>query len=597
MTELQIKKMMAELTKAAWGPLLEQTAREAVAQCSAKSPRTYYIVKIQPRWEAFRTEEACLGADELMAWITERLATHKQRFGLRAIHIQPVAEYTDDEGSRQEYKGYDHTYWSQVYDREWKEVRWRIASSDKQYDRRGRLSRLNMAPGWTFLNEDECPLGKVVVAGQDYWGVRLSLADGSQTGVFSWNTLEKTVALLTDGNLELRAKLDLSEYPGAELSDNRMTSEPLPANGYIDVSLYDAGLTISDVKSGAHQPLKTVRVTVNERMKDIEGFDDWQMPLIAGYAEGCFVVGYKDGGYSTSTFSLDKLSGMLGLDETIYIEVERKACSGTAVAALHWPKDVKAEMEIRGGVLLTVPDVEEISVPEGVTRIDKQALLMAPSLRRLHLPRACYHVNWAVSSFCYEHAAYNKLCVTYGGTLQEWLANGEKLAEYVKSLEIEGRDIYHIARLELPEGITRLAPEIFSGCEAIEHLVLPVSLTDIGSRAFCDCEHLETVRVLGPAVIGNAAFCSCGSLRNVYLADGVREIGAGAFSFVTKMERLFIPKSVERVGGALSEQNDAGYYPPTFDCEARERPEDWNEHFHLMHTDYRFPRKYYHHVC
>ena len=74
-------------------------------------------------------------------------------------------------------------------------------------------------------------------------------------------------------------------------------------------------------------------------------------------------------------------------------------------------------------------------------------------------------------------------------------------------------------------GVTELKDDAFRDCMKLQSIVLPKSLTAIGSRAFIICR----------------------SLTELEIPDGVREIGGRAFS-ITSLKRLHIPASLMSFG-------------------------------------------------
>ncbi len=50
--------------------------------------------------------------------------------------------------------------------------------------------------------------------------------------------------------------------------------------------------------------------------------------------------------------------------------------------------------------------------------------------------------------------------------------------------------------VSLPESLTKIEAEAFEGDKALTSVIIPESVKEIGSRAFADCEKLETVRIL-----------------------------------------------------------------------------------------------------
>ena len=96
------------------------------------------------------------------------------------------------------------------------------------------------------------------------------------------------------------------------------------------------------------------------------------------------------------------------------------------------------------------------------------------------------------------------------------------------------------------------------------------------------------MRVLGPAAIEREAFWGCKQMTKVYLADGVSELNDGCFDYCENLDEVFIPKTVTKVTGHLSDQNGPEYRYPTFRCEHKEQPEGWPQNWHEYYYDSRF---------
>ena len=70
--------------------------------------------------------------------------------------------------------------------------------------------------------------------------------------------------------------------------------------------------------------------------------------------------------------------------------------------------------------------------------------------------------------------------------------------------------------------ITSIEASTFSGCTALEKVVLPVTLTEIGALAFSGCSSLESVEgTVNVTYVGSFAFNNCSNLNAVYMAVGV----------------------------------------------------------------------------
>ena len=80
-------------------------------------------------------------------------------------------------------------------------------------------------------------------------------------------------------------------------------------------------------------------------------------------------------------------------------------------------------------------------------------------------------------------------------------------------------------------------------------MIIPDSVTSIGSLAFCDCDKLTSVTI-GNSVtsIGDFAFSGCSGLTSVTIPNGVTSIGESAFEACTGLTSVtFLGKTLEEV--------------------------------------------------
>ena len=80
----------------------------------------------------------------------------------------------------------------------------------------------------------------------------------------------------------------------------------------------------------------------------------------------------------------------------------------------------------------------------------------------------------------------------------------------------------------------------FQNCKSLTSVVIPDSVTTIGSGAFSGCSNLTSV-VIGDSVesIGEKAFSSCTSLTSVVIGDSVESIGDQAFYYCTSLTSVY----------------------------------------------------------
>ncbi len=158
--------------------------------------------------------------------------------------------------------------------------------------------------------------------------------------------------------------------------------------------------------------------------------------------------------------------------------------------------------------------LREINIPAGVERIGYAAFYHCDNLQKVEIPATVTEIEPSA----FEHTAWMKNWMNQVG--QDYLIVGDGIL-----LAYSGKN----SVVTIPEGVKRIAPEVFKDHLGITVVSLPKSLAVIGEEAFAGCRNLKTVNGgEGVTEIRDRAFQDC-ILSKVVITEHVQNIGLRAF--------------------------------------------------------------------
>ena len=240
-------------------------------------------------------------------------------------------------------------------------------------------------------------------------------------------------------------------------------------------------------------------------------------------------------------------------------------------------------------------NLTSVTMGSNVTSIGYQAFLGCNSLTSVTIPESVTSIG--------SRAFEGVLNVIYSGTAtgSPWGAkclNGfvDGWIVYNDSTKTQLRGCFAAAvgEIIIPESVTSIGSEAFNGCNSLTSVVISENVTSIGNSAFFGCSSLasmtipESVTSIGVSAfyncssltsiiipnsitsIQNNTFYNCTNLASVTLGSNVRSIGDYAFHDCKAIKSITIPKKLQTVSTSAFPRSriDSLYYKGT--------PEEWN---------------------
>ena len=115
----------------------------------------------------------------------------------------------------------------------------------------------------------------------------------------------------------------------------------------------------------------------------------------------------------------------------------------------------------------------------------------------------------------------------------------------------------NIYEVIIEEGVTSIGDSAFSGCEPLNKVTLPNSLTKIGNKVFFGRKGLKSI-VLGDNVtsIGDSAFQYCNGLTDINFPNSLTHIGEAAFNGASLENNIVIPNGMTSISKKAFESCD-----------------------------------------
>ena len=223
--------------------------------------------------------------------------------------------------------------------------------------------------------------------------------------------------------------------------------------------------------------------------------------------------------------------------------------------------------------------ISEITVPDGVTRLEEYTFYHCDKLQKATLPdgitfigNSCFSedtelldVNIPASvETIDEYAFFNNqkrnTPLVFPATLKtighHAFRNNHRMKSitFCDGLESIGScafsDCYDVESITLPETVTKMADRAFQSCDSITQFTFPSAITEVPEAVLYHCDKLQKVTLAaGTTSIAGDAFENCPQLSDMNLAEQTSLTSVGNYAFFnTGFVDVTLPDSITSMG-------------------------------------------------
>ena len=221
--------------------------------------------------------------------------------------------------------------------------------------------------------------------------------------------------------------------------------------------------------------------------------------------------------------------------EGINYELDSETKRATVIA--------KSSGEYSGEIVIP-ESVEHEGTAYSVTSIGEDAFYECRSLTSVTIPNSVTSIEKYAFSGCY------RLTSVHISDLAAWCniyfeVTPSNPLHYAHHLYLNGEEVKDLL---IPNSVTSIGSNAFNGCSGLTSVTIPDAVMYIGRYAFSDCSGLTSVTIgNGVKSIEGYAFSWCSGLTSVSIGNSVTSIGDKAFYYCSGLTSVTIGSGVKYI--------------------------------------------------
>ena len=276
---------------------------------------------------------------------------------------------------------------------------------------------------------------------------------------------------------------------------------------------------ITEIPEGAFRDSKCISITLGSRVRCIDSYAFTNCTNLESITipDSVQWVAYRAFKNCTSLKYVD-----LGKIQNIATSLFENC---TSLESLTLPDGI---IEIRDAAFKGCTALDNLVIPDGCTLIDKYAFQDCTSLKNLTVPKSVK----SIEGYAFDNTPFLE------NHREKYVILGDEVL-----VKYNGTD----RKVNIPDGVKKIAPYVFNSNEIIEQVTIPDTVTEIGTCAF-DSSGIRDMKLpKNLEIIGPSAFRFCSNITEVAIPGSVRVINSSAFFVCQNLKTIVVPRSVEEI--------------------------------------------------
>lgn len=214
---------------------------------------------------------------------------------------------------------------------------------------------------------------------------------------------------------------------------------------------------------------------------------------------------------------------------------------------------------ISSGTFYGCTSLENVELPANLFTIRNEAFYKCRSLKEITIPGGVTTIEYQAFGSCGLEKVILEMGITSIGSGA--FSGCNKLEEVVfpESMTVlSGLNNTGIKKIVFPKNVTEIGESAFYDCDSLRSVTIPQGIVTIGREAFYDCDSLKTVIL--PASLKKIeayAFSEAG-IKEITIPEGITTLQAGTFSECDSLETVKLPESITKI------ENNNNHYGGVF---------------------------------